>query len=223
MWTWQPSRLLASEPGHVHETTNPNHSGRRTVNRRDGVVSGKARAAFQQRGPELWHLLSISVRAECNADVLRHERNNHQLHFQSVICHELHVIAQTTINTMNSNPQCTCSSAPKLIFPCSGASDVGGLSDRVARQMTLDQTGKMYCLAGIGGRVRTIMETTKDAAKILVIDGCPQECARKTMEEAGFTGFQHLKLASLGLHNGSGPATDENIRLVANQGSKLLA
>ena len=43
--------------------------------------------------------------------------------------------------------------APKLVFPCSGASDVGGLSDRAARQMTLDQTGKMYCLAGIGGRV----------------------------------------------------------------------
>ena len=97
---------------------------------------------------------------------------------------------------MNSNPQCSCSSAPKLIFPCSGASDVGGLADRAARQMTLDQTGKMYCLAGIGGRVNTIMETTKAAGKILVIDGCPQECARKTMEQAGFTGFQHLKLAS---------------------------
>ena len=124
---------------------------------------------------------------------------------------------------MNSNPQCTCSSAPKLIFPCSGASDVGGLADRVARQMTLDQTGKMYCLAGIGGRVNTIMETTKTAAKILVIDGCPQECARKTLEQAGFAGFQHLKLFSLGLHKSSSPATDENIRLVANKGVELLA
>lgn len=124
---------------------------------------------------------------------------------------------------MNANSQCSCSSAPKLIFPCSGASDVGGLADLAARQMTRDQTGKMYCLAGIGGRVRTIMETTRDAVKILVIDGCPQECARKTLEQAGFTGFQHLKLAGLGLHKGSGPATDENIRLVASQGSELLA
>ena len=89
--------------------------------------------------------------------------------------------------------------------------------------MTLDQTGKMYCLAGIGGGVNTIMETTRAAAKILVIDGCPQECARKTMEQAGFTGFQHLKLVSLGLHKGSSPATDENIRLVATKGAELLA
>jgi uncharacterized metal-binding protein len=223
VWTWQPSRPQASDPGHAHETTNPNHSGWRIVNILGGVVSGKARAAFQQRGPELRNLLSIPVRAECNADVLRHERNSHQLHFQSVICHELHVITQTTITTMNSKPQCTCSSAPKLIFPCSGASDVGGLADRAARQMTLDQTGKMYCLAGIGGRVRTIMETTRDAVKILVIDGCPQECARKTVEQAGFNGFQHLTLFSLGLHKGSGPATDENIRRVTTQGAELLA
>ena len=89
--------------------------------------------------------------------------------------------------------------------------------------MTLDQTGKMYCLAGIGGRVNAILETTRTAAKILVIDGCPQECGRKTLEQAGFTGFEHLKLVSLGLHKGSSPATDENIRLVAAKGAALLA
>jgi uncharacterized metal-binding protein len=100
---------------------------------------------------------------------------------------------------------------------------VGGLADRAARQMTLDQKGKMYCLAGIGGRVNTIMETTKAAGKILVIDGCPQECARKTLEQAGFTGFQHLKLFDLGLHKGSSPATDENIRLVMNKGAELFS
>jgi uncharacterized metal-binding protein len=124
---------------------------------------------------------------------------------------------------MNSNSQCACQSAPKLIFPCSGASDVGGLSDRAARQMTLEQVGKMYCLAGIGGRVKGIMETTREAAKILAIDGCPQECARKTLEQAGFTGFLHLKLAGLGFQKGSSPATDERIRLVASNGAVLLA
>jgi len=124
---------------------------------------------------------------------------------------------------MKSKSQCTCQSAPKLIFPCSGASDVGGLADRAARQMTLDQTGRMYCLAGIGGRVNGILETTRAAAKILAIDGCPQECARKTLEQAGFTGFQHLTLASLGLHKGSSPATDENIHRVTNKGAELLA
>ena len=124
---------------------------------------------------------------------------------------------------MNSNSQCNCQPSAKLIFSCSGAADVGGLADRAARQMTLDQAGKMYCLAGIGGRVQGIMETTRAAAKVLVIDGCPQECARKTMEQAGFTGFQHLKLANLGLLKGSSPATVERIRLIASKGAELLS
>jgi len=113
--------------------------------------------------------------------------------------------------------------APKLVFPCSGASDVGGLSDRAARQMTLDQTGKMYCLAGIGGRVEGILANAKAAARVLVIDGCQEECARKTMELAGFKDFHHLKLADMGLEKGKTRVTAARIREVAAKGAELLA
>ncbi len=113
--------------------------------------------------------------------------------------------------------------APKLVFPCSGASDVGGLSDRAARQMTLDQTGRMYCLAGIGGRVDGIMANTKAAARVLAIDGCSQECARKTLEEAGFKDFQHLRLADMGFEKGKTRVTAARIREVAAKGAALLA
>ena len=123
---------------------------------------------------------------------------------------------------MNSQPQCSCTTAPKLIFPCSGASDVGGLSDQAGRQMTLDATGKMYCLAGIGGRVDGIMANTRGAARVLVIDGCPQECARKTMELAGFTDFQHLKLAEMGFKKGETPLTPARIREVADKGAEMM-
>ena len=126
------------------------------------------------------------------------------------------------MNTQNSQAQCSCSSAPKFIFPCSGASDVGGLSDQAARQMTLDGKGKMYCLAGIGGRVDGIMTNTRAAARLLVIDGCPQECARKTMELAGFKDFQHLKLAEMGFKKGEAPLTPARIREVAAKGSEMM-
>jgi uncharacterized metal-binding protein len=124
---------------------------------------------------------------------------------------------------MNSQPQCTCQAAPKLVFPCSGASDVGGLSDRAARQMSVGQTGRMYCLAGIGGRVEGIMANTKAAAKVLVIDGCKEECARKTMALAGFKNFQHLKLADMGFEKGETRVTAARIREVAAKGAELLA
>jgi uncharacterized metal-binding protein len=99
---------------------------------------------------------------------------------------------------------------------------VGGLTDQAARQMTLNGTGRMFCLAGIGGRVASIMETTRAAAKILVIDGCPLECARKTMEQAGFKEFMHLRLAKHGFRKGSSPSIKENISLVAVKGAALL-
>ena len=124
---------------------------------------------------------------------------------------------------MNTQPQCTCQAAPKLIFPCSGASDVGGLSDRAARQMTLDLAGKMYCLAGIGGRVEGILETTRAAASVLVIDGCRQECARKTMDLAGFKNLQHLMLAGMGFETGETRVTTARIRQVADRGAELLS
>ena len=123
---------------------------------------------------------------------------------------------------MKTQTQCSCSSAPKFVFPCSGASDVGGLSDQAARQMAKDGTGKMYCLAGIGGRVEGIMANTKAAARLLVIDGCEQECARKTLEHGGFKGFEHLKLADLGLSKGQSPATPERVQLVADKAAELL-
>ncbi len=99
---------------------------------------------------------------------------------------------------------------------------MGGLSDQAARQITKDGTGKMYCLAGIGGRVEAILANTRGAARVLVIDGCSQECARKTLELAGFTGFQHLKLEQLGYKKGETPLTPARIREVADRGAALL-
>jgi uncharacterized metal-binding protein len=89
--------------------------------------------------------------------------------------------------------------------------------------MAKDGTGKMYCLAGIGGRVDAIMANTQAAAKLLVIDGCSQECARKTLELAGFKQFEHLKLEEMGFKKGETPLTPARIRQVADKGADLLA
>lgn len=125
------------------------------------------------------------------------------------------------MNATSSSP-CTCQAAPDLIFPCSGASDVGALTDAAARQMTRDGLGRMYCLAGVGGRVPHILETVRAAGRILVVDGCPEECARKTLEQAGFYQFHHLQLAALGLVKGCSPANQEHMQRVVQQGAKLL-
>ncbi len=115
---------------------------------------------------------------------------------------------------MGDNKENICSAAPTLIFACSGAADVGAIADRAARKLTVDGAGKMYCLAGIGGRVQGILKTTEEAEKILAIDGCPLDCTKLSLEEVGFSEFEHIKVTDLGLEKGKSPATDENIDTV---------
>jgi len=124
--------------------------------------------------------------------------------------------------TTNSQAAC-CGAAPRLIFACSGAADVGKLSDLAARELTAAGAGKMFCLAGIGGRVSGIMATTEAAQAILAIDGCPLDCAKKTLENAGFTKFEYIRLSDLGMEKGKTAITDEAIAQVVGLGKSRLA
>jgi uncharacterized metal-binding protein len=118
---------------------------------------------------------------------------------------------------------CQCAAAPRLVFACSGASDVGHLTDLAAREMTKRGVAQMFCLAGIGGRVSGIMASTEAAAGILVLDGCPLDCGRRTMEQAGFKNFVHLRVTDLGFERGKSPPTPERVQQVVQQATDRFA
>lgn len=118
---------------------------------------------------------------------------------------------------------CSCSTGPTLIFACSGAADVGAISDQAARNLTVSGAGKMFCLAGVGGRVPLIMENTRAAGKIVAIDGCDKDCAKQTLLQAGFTKFAHVQLSALGMEKGKSPVTAERIGTVAAAAKAALA
>ena len=115
------------------------------------------------------------------------------------------------------------SDGPKLIFACSGAADVGAISDRAAREMSKYGAGKMFCLAGIGGRVEGIMKMTSTASKILAIDGCELDCVKNCLQQAGFDNYEHFRVTDLGLEKGNTDINDENIAKVAVKGKEILA
>jgi len=100
--------------------------------------------------------------------------------------------------------KCLCRPTEVLIFPCTGGSNVGQIANEAAKQLTNQGYGKMYCLAGIGGHIRGIVESTKAAKKIVVIDGCPVSCARKTFEHAGFSIDKHIVITELGIKKENG-------------------
>jgi len=93
--------------------------------------------------------------------------------------------------------KCPCEPTEVLIFPCSGGSNVGQIANEAAKNLSNLGHGKMYCLAGIGGHVSGITESTKTAKKLIAIDGCPVSCAKKTLEHAGFKADVHLVVTDL--------------------------
>lgn len=80
---------------------------------------------------------------------------------------------------------CMCQESGVLIFSCSGGSDVGELTDRVARRMAQCGQAKMFCLAGIGAHLSGMVQSAVAARRIIAIDGCPASCAKRTLEHVG--------------------------------------
>jgi uncharacterized metal-binding protein len=123
---------------------------------------------------------------------------------------------------MAGNSNCNCCGGTKLIFACSGAADVGAVADQAARKLSAEGKGKMFCTVGIGGRVPGIMKTTEAADQILAIDGCPLNCVKNSLEQAGFQKFEHLQLAELGLEKGKTEISTDNIAKAVQAGAKKL-
>ncbi|MGE4421979.1 MAG: putative zinc-binding protein [Pseudodesulfovibrio sp.] len=121
-----------------------------------------------------------------------------------------------------SNCSCSCGAAPKYVFSCSGAADVGEVADQASRELSRQGKVKMFCLAGIGGRISGMVKSAEAADQIIAIDGCPLNCARKTLEEAGFSKFEHVKLHELGMKKGESPVSPERITMVVNEASQLI-
>jgi uncharacterized metal-binding protein len=113
-------------------------------------------------------------------------------------------------------------STPVVIYSCSGCSDAGELADRTARILSQQKLGEMSCLAGIGGRVKPLLLKAEKARHLLAIDGCPLNCARHTLEQAGFQVVHHLELHKLGLRKGSCPPTAERLAVAVHAGAELI-
>jgi len=116
-----------------------------------------------------------------------------------------------------------CGGAPTLIFACSGAANTGAMADLAARKLARGGAGKMYCLAGLGADIQPMIDTSKAAGKVLAIDGCPTDCARKTLERVGIEGSLCVRVTELGIEKGKTPVTDEVIVKVAAAATEKLA
>ena len=116
---------------------------------------------------------------------------------------------------------CSCKdNAVKTVFACSGAADLGEISDLVARNMHREGISQMKCLAFIGAGIQEMIDSVKDT-NMLVIDGCNLDCGKLTMEKNGISDFCHLRLTELGYIKGQTPASNDTVNLIAEHAAAI--
>lgn len=70
---------------------------------------------------------------------------------------------------MEKNKQSTV----PLIYSCSGSSNVAQLENDIAVKINSDGIAEMSCIAGVGGKVISLVKKARSNRPIIVIDGCP--------------------------------------------------
>lgn len=100
---------------------------------------------------------------------------------------------------MADETKCACGSANVAIFPCVGAANVGQLSNKIAVELDKQGLGNLMCTVGIGARAPGLMKSAEASDRIIAINGCPVNCATKTMELAGFKVDRTIVISELGI------------------------
>lgn len=109
-----------------------------------------------------------------------------------------------------------------MVFTCSGAADVGHISDLAARQLSKEKTTSMCCTAAIAARIPEIMDKTKGAETILAIDGCSKNCTKTILENEGFNELAYVQLEDMGMEKGKSPANEERVEKVLHAARSMV-
>jgi uncharacterized metal-binding protein len=86
-----------------------------------------------------------------------------------------------------------------LVYACSGCSNVAQLANTLAVRLDRAGLAEMSCIAGVGGRVSSLVDTANSGRPILAIDGCPLQCVKACLAQHGVVASEHLVLSRLGL------------------------
>jgi len=93
---------------------------------------------------------------------------------------------------------CLCATGDLLFLACAGGSNVGQISNQAAVELAKEGRGKLFCLAGIGAHLDTMIVAARDR-NLVAIDGCPVQCAKKILDHAGLPAALAVVVTDLGI------------------------
>ena len=90
-----------------------------------------------------------------------------------------------------------------VIFSCFGGASNTGITSGLAcleavKELGLEKAAIM-CLGGLPTNVKPVLGKTRAAKKVITVDGCPFECSRKIVEQAGFKPISIVLTRDIGM------------------------
>jgi uncharacterized metal-binding protein len=110
---------------------------------------------------------------------------------------------------MEEKSKCLCGSSDVRIVACSGASNVGQIANQAAIDLAKAKVGGFFCLAGVGAHITGMVKSGKDADLVIAIDGCPVQCAAKTLQHAEIEPTIQVIVTDLGIEKSNDITIDE--------------
>lgn len=86
-----------------------------------------------------------------------------------------------------------------IIYSCSGCSNVAQLANDIAVKINEEEIAEMSCIAGVGGKVKPLVKKAQSGRPIIVIDGCPLNCAKACLNNVDVEPDKHIVLTDYNL------------------------
>jgi uncharacterized metal-binding protein len=110
---------------------------------------------------------------------------------------------------MEEKKNCLCSSSDVRVVACSGASNVGQIANQAAIELAKEKVAGFFCLAGVGAHIKGMVKSGKEADLMISIDGCPVQCAAKTLQHAEIEPAIQIIVTELGIEKSHDILGDE--------------
>jgi len=109
-----------------------------------------------------------------------------------------------------------------IILACGGAANVGLIGYMAAVELTKEGKARMCCITPVGAKIPYYVDIMKRAKKLVVVNGCQNQCARKVVEQVGVDVDYNLVVSDLIRKIPTFDISREDIDIVKEKIEKML-
>lgn len=96
----------------------------------------------------------------------------------------------------------------RVVYSCSGCSSAAQLANNLALRLDRAGLARMSCIAGVGGKVKPLVDQALKSDYIVTIDGCALECCKACLNGIGVKANHAIVLSDLGVKKKMGEDFD---------------